>query len=451
MSKKHWTDGEIEILREYYPIEGTKVAKRLPGRTKGTIMTMAQKVGIRRDPPRWSSEEIDILRQHYPLEGATAARHLPGRTKSAIKNRATLLGLRHYSTQVREGEEVSIKMGIQHQERWWSLEEIEILEKYYPAEGLAVAKRLPNRARRVIGHKAKRLGIICKRRFNAEEPDAFWTNEEIDILKQYFPLEGQETAMRLLNRTKSSVQHKAERLGIGKLWRYEHRVQDGIEEKQCNQCNQWESLSEFHECRNHKDGLQNTCKTCKTEYHYSNLDGAQERGRRHYTANCEAIKARARHYNSTHQEERQEYAKQYRDIHEAELKIRRAEYYKEHTGKIKARAKAWNKTSKGKAARQLVKARRRLVQQVGDLTLQEWEALIKQYFTCAYCGHPFDDAIHKMTLDHIVPLSRNGQHTGDNVLPVCAKCNSEKHTSLLGDEWLPWDLYDEQGQLIRSS
>lgn len=446
-----WSLKELEILNRYYPIEGTKVAKRLLGRTKGTIMTMAQKLEIRHDPPRWSSKEIDILKQYYPLEGRAAARHLPGRTENAIGSQASLRGLQHYSRQGRDSKEATIKLGLQHGKKWWSREEIAILKRYYPLEGLTVAERLPNRTRQAVGHKAVRLGITCKRRFSVEEPDAFWTEEEIEVLKNHFPLEGVKVANRLPGRTGSSIDHKAMRLGIKKVWRYEHRVRNGVEEKQCSQCNQWKSLSEFHECRKHQDGLQNTCKKCRTDYYYDNREDRRAYLREHYIANCEAIKTRVRHYYSTHREECLTRAKQYQEVHKAEISIRNMEYYKEHTEEIKAKTKAWSKTPKGKAASQFQKARRRLVQQTGDLTLQEWEALIGQYPTCAYCGHPFDNDKHRLSMDHIVPLSRGGPHTQSNVLPVCFACNSRKHTSLLGEEWLPWDLYDEQGQLIRSS
>lgn len=40
--------------------------------------------------------------------------------------------------------------------------------------------------------------------------------------------------------------------------------------------------------------------------------------------------------------------------------------------------------------------------------------------TCAYCGG------HGDTVDHIVPQSRNGQDTWDNLITACRDCNNRK-------------------------
>lgn len=49
--------------------------------------------------------------------------------------------------------------------------------------------------------------------------------------------------------------------------------------------------------------------------------------------------------------------------------------------------------------------------------------------TCAYCGGPGG------TVDHVVPLSRGGQHAEGNLVPACRPCNSSKADKLL-IEWL---------------
>lgn len=72
------------------------------------------------------------------------------------------------------------------------------------------------------------------------------------------------------------------------------------------------------------------------------------------------------------------------------------------------------------------------------LTLEDWLGLRKKYPRCAYCNRPLGEGNYSM--DHVVPISRGGAHSKDNVLPVCKPCNRAKHTSLLG-EWLPWDWF----------
>lgn len=51
---------------------------------------------------------------------------------------------------------------------------------------------------------------------------------------------------------------------------------------------------------------------------------------------------------------------------------------------------------------------------------------------CAYCGGRAD------TVDHVVPRSRGGEHTWENCVAACAKCNHRKADKLLGE--LGWNL-----------
>ena len=90
--------------------------------------------------------------------------------------------------------------------REWTEEEIDILRKYYPIEGVKVRKRLCGRTKEAIFTIVYRLGI------NA--PNVKWTEEEIDILKKYYPIYGINTDQFLPNRPISSIRDKANELGI---------------------------------------------------------------------------------------------------------------------------------------------------------------------------------------------------------------------------------------------
>lgn len=54
--------------------------------------------------------------------------------------------------------------------------------------------------------------------------------------------------------------------------------------------------------------------------------------------------------------------------------------------------------------------------------LKEWKSL--QIPICVYCG-----AIYDLGIDHIVPLSKDGTHTVDNLCICCKSCNSSKYTN----------------------
>ncbi len=43
-------------------------------------------------------------------------------------------------------------------------------------------------------------------------------------------------------------------------------------------------------------------------------------------------------------------------------------------------------------------------------------------FTCQYCNNKTT----QLTLDHVIPRSKGGAHTGENVTSACIKCNHKK-------------------------
>ena len=60
---------------------------------------------------------------------------------------------------------------------------------------------------------------------------------------------------------------------------------------------------------------------------------------------------------------------------------------------------------------------------VNDHTAAQWLAIKVIYrWSCVYCGKK----TAALTQDHIIPLSKGGSHTMENIVPACAHCNSKK-------------------------
>ncbi len=53
-------------------------------------------------------------------------------------------------------------------------------------------------------------------------------------------------------------------------------------------------------------------------------------------------------------------------------------------------------------------------------------------YTCQYCGRPRAELRGRdfLTRDHVIPLSRGGLNTWDNVLTACSPCNNRKGNRL---------------------
>ena len=79
-----------------------------------------------------------------------------------------------------------------------------------------------------------------------------------------------------------------------------------------------------------------------------------------------------------------------------------------------------------------------------DLSPAEWSAIQAAWGGCAYCG-----AIGTpLQRDCVLPLSRGGRYTLDNIVPACARCNASKcNDEVTG--WLRRKRLDERAFLER--
>lgn len=106
-------------------------------------------------------------------------------------------------------------------------------------------------------------------------------------------------------------------------------------------------------------------------------------------------------------------------------------YFQSPKGKTikQKKDKAYKSSPKGlEAANRSNTKRKRLKGQVPcTLTLKEWQAIKEAYgHRCAYCGEK-----KRLTQDHVIPLTKGGHHTKENVVPACGPCNAKKGTKTL--------------------
>ena len=57
-----------------------------------------------------------------------------------------------------------------------------------------------------------------------------------------------------------------------------------------------------------------------------------------------------------------------------------------------------------------------------DRKMTRLEIFKRDSYICQYCGKVF----RQLTLDHVIPRSKGGQHTWENVVSACAQCNRRK-------------------------
>jgi len=114
----------------------------------------------------------------------------------------------------------------------------------------------------------------------------------------------------------------------------------------------------------------------------------------------------------------------------------RKEYQKIWIGEHPGYHKEWRQSNRDKSImyskksyQKHIKKRREeakiMIFQNRNIPIIEWEVIKRQYdYQCWMCGE--NEPEIKLTVDHILPTSRNGVNTIDNIQPLCRSCNAKK-------------------------
>jgi len=171
----------------------------------------------------------------------------------------------------------------------------------------------------------------------------------------------------------------------------------------------------------------------------------KEYKKRYRLTHADEIKEYMEQWRAEHVSERKEYNKQYRLAHKAESIERHKRYYLAHVAETKRyylahkderkeQHKQYRQTPEGKAGIQRGDIIRRttLSRIINTLTAKEWEVILSQHnFRCAYCGCSLLDLFNPATRDHLIPISKGGNNTKENIVPACRSCNSKKGFKVL--------------------
>lgn len=81
-----------------------------------------------------------------------------------------------------------------------------------------------------------------------------------------------------------------------------------------------------------------------------------------------------------------------------------------------------------------------------DLDAAQWASLRSEWGGCAYCGAAA--GVGSLQRDCVLPISRGGRYTWDNVVPACRSCNASKCNTEV-TAWLRRKGLDERRFLLR--
>lgn len=181
--------------------------------------------------------------------------------------------------------------------------------------------------------------------------------------------------------------------------------------KICSKCKIEKDVTEFYKDNRRVDGRRPDCKSCRDllskKYQVSNKGKIAKQRKTYYDINRDKFLA---------------YSKKYREKNKEKI----YEYWNSDKGKeIKAN---YRKTEKGQAstARNNYNKFKRNKNTINNLTTEEKNIILfLQNYKCVDCNEYFDNV--NPTLDHIIPLSKGGGLTKNNIQILCKSCNSKKY------------------------
>ena len=188
---------------------------------------------------------------------------------------------------------------------------------------------------------------------------------------------------------------------------------------------------------------------------YKNKEDERKNKQKYYREHRKEILDRQKQYYKDNPEKVLEQNKLWKENNPEKIKRQHKKDYIKNKDSYLRRARKWQRenpekykeqhkkhslkffrTEKGRACRQRTNTMRRVRMKkiVNTLTAQEWLDILEKYnYKCAYCDTEFE--VENMpTRDHVIPISRGGNNTKENIVPACKSCNREKYNKILTEE-----------------
>jgi 5-methylcytosine-specific restriction endonuclease McrA len=187
----------------------------------------------------------------------------------------------------------------------------------------------------------------------------------------------------------------------------------------------------YHSGKCRCDSCRDAHRVAANRYREKNREAATAYQRQYYSNNRQNAAEYARNYRAANHQECLERDRRYYIENRENCLKRDRQYRSENSELIAAQARKWakNNPDKRREAEQRRRARLR-GNETFLITDRDWQRLISRHrYCCYYCGSK-----EALTMDHIIPITRDGRHSIGNLVPACKSCNSSKRTRTIM-EW----------------
>lgn len=166
-------------------------------------------------------------------------------------------------------------------------------------------------------------------------------------------------------------------------------------------------------------------------YYAAHRQEADEQMRRWRLAHPEKVREMGRKANqrwrAAHPERAREVYRKYRLAHLEQYREWQHQWVLAHPEQHREWSRRWTAANPERHRIASARRRARLAGVLSTLTHAQWVSLCWNHqMACAYCK-----AFGPLTIDHVVPISKGGGHTAENIVPACRSCNSRKGDRVL--------------------
>lgn len=197
----------------------------------------------------------------------------------------------------------------------------------------------------------------------------------------------------------------------------------------CSQCKQWKTAADFYSNTSTTSGIHGQCRICSKQAvqasYYADVESSRAANRESSKLRVEAIQKKNRKQYTKNAERNKQRSKDWHKENYAKVREQRIQYLRDRAKTDHAKIVALRNTHKRRANVR------------GIYSCDEWNALLDATGrVCLRCGITEEQSIYayrkagnlrgKLTVDHIIPVSKGGCNVISSLQCLCMPCQQWK-------------------------